>query len=389
MITLIDSFRHGEEHAPFNAAFIEVISECFKTEEIKIFSQKDHLSAIENIQKQNKANESNRSYCEVKGIDSKTGTSSLFLSYFIATIQDLKLLLKSRSKSFFFTTVNPLSLPFVKLLTILSKKKVCVVIHGELEYLNRENERSLKLQTRLLRKWYRFFFWKFLSKNFYYILLGTSIKANLESLAPAHFAKANFLTIDHPYFYNNRENTLSFSNPVRLGTVGHAAVVKGSHKIFELAKLKEKEILANSFELKIIGHVSPGMREFQNNLVETPENKEFLSRNEYEQKIMALHYIIFFYPSSMYEYIASGAFFDAIKFEKPIIALRNSFFESYFEKYGNLGFLAKNLTEISDYLQKVDSTIYNEQLSNLKKAKQDLSIKKISERFKTQLENSF
>lgn len=385
MITIIDSFRHGEEHAPFNAAFVEVITKCYPYEKIKVIFQKDHLAVVGNILKQNSANETNRNYCAIKGIDSKQNTYKLLLSYIIATFQDVRLLLVNRSKLSFFTSANPLSLPFIKLISILLGKKIYVVTHGELEYLNRENDATLKFQTRLLRKWYRLIFWKFLSKYFYYILLGSSIKNNLKSLNNPNYNEANFIVIDHPYFYPKKEEVRNFSIPLKLGTIGHAAVIKGSHKIFELASMKKVEIHDKKIEFKIIGHISSCMFEFQNNLVETPSNKHFIPRAEFEQKVSELHYIVFFYPASMYEFIASGAFFDAIKFGKPIIALRNSFFESYFNRYGELGFLANSLKEVCEYIAHVTPTVYQEQLNNLERAKLDLSIEKISERLKSQL----
>ncbi|WP_372774348.1 hypothetical protein [Mangrovibacterium sp.] len=385
MIAIIDSFRFGEEHAPFNAAFIDIVNKCFPDEKTEIYIQKEHWKIIYDILNQNSGPDSDRTFEILKGIDSKNGTLSLFLSYLICTFQDTKVLFKSNSKLFFYTTANPLALFFIKLVNLLLRKRVYVVLHGELEYLNKGNDKSLKLQTRLLRQWYRLIFWKFLTRNFSYILLGESIRSNLKSLKPSNFPNSNFITIDHPYFFKTGLQKSESFVPLNLGIVGHSAEVKGSHKIFELAELNDSEISNGKMKFKIIGHISNCILKYQNKLVETPSRNDFLPRTEYEKEISSLHYILFFYPNSMYQYIASGAFFDAISFEKPIIALRNSFFEHYFNRYGEIGYLCDSLEEMSYYLSNINLERYNLQLQNIKQAKKDLSLENISQRLRSQL----
>ncbi len=119
--------------------------------------------------------------------------------------------------------------------------------------------------------------------------------------------------------------------------------------------------------------------------METPSRNDFMPRTDYENAISSLHYILFFYPNSMYRYIASGAFFDAISFEKPIIAIRNSFFEYYFNRYGEIGYLCDNLEEMSYYLSNINHERYKLQLQNIKQAKKDLSLENISKRLRSQL----
>jgi hypothetical protein len=42
----------------------------------------------------------------------------------------------------------------------------------------------------------------------------------------------------------------------------------------------------------------------------------------------------------------SGVLFDAIRYGKPIIALRTDVIDYYFKKYGNIGFLADTVDDL-------------------------------------------
>jgi hypothetical protein len=53
----------------------------------------------------------------------------------------------------------------------------------------------------------------------------------------------------------------------------------------------------------------------------------------------------------MYKYLASGAVFDAINAEKPIIALRNDYFEYLFSKFGAFGYLADSIDDMADIIR--------------------------------------
>jgi hypothetical protein len=95
-----------------------------------------------------------------------------------------------------------------------------------------------------------------------------------------------------------------------------------------------------------------------------------------------------FYPKEAYQFMPSGVFFDAIKLEKPIIAIRNSFFEYYFSLLGNIGFLVDDLVEMKVLIGKLDRgeiDCYKEQLNHLHQAKEMLSIESIKAQLLKQL----
>jgi len=81
-----------------------------------------------------------------------------------------------------------------------------------------------------------------------------------------------------------------------------------------------------------------------------------------------------------------------VKFEKPILAIKNDYFSYYFDRLGNIGHLFDNL---EDMVSKIEALLsggyekeYNEQVENLQKAKKTLSIENISRDFFYQLRDT-
>jgi hypothetical protein len=94
-------------------------------------------------------------------------------------------------------------------------------------------------------------------------------------------------------------------------------------------------------------------------------------------------YAVFFYPADSYRLTASGAFFDALAFAKPLIAIRNPFFEHYFSRFGDIGYLCDDYAEVkkmvSDILMHGSGGRYERQIKNLLRCRKSLSLEKIGE----------
>ena len=392
MIKVIDSLRYSDEHAPGNAATLYLIKDCFGDCKINVYFQKNHIDSVSQILEKNKIPLSNFNFKKVYGISNKGGPFKILLSYHISLLQDIRLLflLLDKSNLIFYISANPLSIFFIKLVNLILHKNIIILIHGELESLNNENDRDHSFISNLFRIWYRITFWKLLNKKIKYLILGESIVYNLKEIKKKKFPENNFIAIDQPYFYTEGDNQCNNSGKEKklsVGIVGHAAVAKGSHQIFELAKLMASEINENKISFRVIGNISDCMMQYKNDLVFINAQNNFMPRNIYEQEIRSLEYILFFYPDSMYKYISSGIFYDAISFEKPMLAINNNFLEYYFDRYGDIGYLCNNLNEMCFILKNFDYERYLEQVNNIKIAKKDLSIHKIAKKLYSQIED--
>ncbi len=379
--------RYNGEHVPFNSAFFYVLSLSFPKERISFYAQKRHLLAVRDKLDSNEIKLEYFEFKEIRGVSNKKGTASIFWSYLFCLVQDIFQLLLTKSHDIvFFTSTNPISLPFVKLLNKILRRKVFIVLHGELEYLNDENDKLHGSIKKYIRIWYRLVFWRFLNDKTKYIVLGGSIFNNLKQIHP-NLTRDSFIILDHPYFYPGIKNVpiVDKKRTVVYGTVGYAACIKGSDKIFTLAKLLEDKILNQDIELTIVGQTSACLTEFKNNLVNTFDSSSFIPSDVYNKAVEDLDYVLFFYPDDLYRFIASGAFFDAIAFEKPIISLRNCYFEYYFDLLGDIGYLCDNLDEMVQIINNFDVERYRKQRRNIRNAKETLSITQIAENLSSQI----
>ena len=75
------------------------------------------------------------------------------------------------------------------------------------------------------------------------------------------------------------------------------------------------------------------------------------SRESFDKHVSELDYILFFYPVDSYRLTASGAIYDAIMQEIPIISIKNEYFTYLFDKYGRFGYLFDNVDNIFSFIK--------------------------------------
>jgi len=118
--------------------------------------------------------------------------------------------------------------------------------------------------------------------------------------------------------------------------------------------------------------------------IDIPKNKgkNMIPRNELEERIQKLDIILFFYSKTSYKLIASGAIMDAINMRKPILAIKNDYFEYIFRKFGRFGFLVNSVEEMATILK----TIRKEDLLfDFDSIQKQMNISKITEQLKRNL----
>jgi hypothetical protein len=283
---------------------------------------------------------------------------------------------RERKKStLIFLSIIPLTHLYCKFLNVLFKYEIKIFLHGEMEALNPKNKMIS------VKYYYRFscIALKMQNYRFSYFVLGESIMSNIKKIAGVR----NIDFIDHPYsLVNNEFENLKTSNKTEytFGTVGRAiAGEKNSQLIFQLANEVQstKNLISANFE--IAGSISKEILEYANEKVSYHLSSTMLGQEEFIKKVLKLDFILFFYSKDAYQFSASGAFFDCVKFETPIIAIKNNFFLYYFEKYGDIGLLAENYDELKfaiiDLLNIQSDELERKILSfklNLRKMKKDL-----------------
>jgi hypothetical protein len=220
-----------------------------------------------------------------------------------------------------------------------------IVLHGELEFLKSANRKKttvafgvmLKLAINLGNKTTR------------YIVLGDRIKHHLKGYFSNNVTK-RIITILHPYSYNSDQKQVAFDvnkTPLKFGAIGTQMLSKNSILIFDLARILEKEIARRALAFRTIGKVLPEVSPFKNKLVNQRYPDVFVPNATFETEVGKLDFVLFFYSNDSYQLCASGAIFEVIKLGIPIISIYNDYFDWLFDDYGEMGFLCKDINEMS------------------------------------------
>jgi hypothetical protein len=383
MILFAELQMQGDKHINVNSGLLNIILDLFPNDTISVTCDEFHFNEISKFLYKTKNIE--------KQLFLYTGTKELNKSFIIKKVfREVVLIYKlfkyarlKKVECIFFASVFPFTAIFLNLCSFLFHQKIIVALHGDIGSLK---IKSRKITTFLFKSSIKHFL-KYRSKYIRLLFYGETIAKEL-SCINIKYIRGNDIFIDHPYNYTNLINNVSLNTPIVISNIGVGILNKNSHFIFELAKRFSAEINTNKLEFKQIGNISKEVLKYQNKYVNILNNNEFLPIDIFKKNISNSNYFIFFFTkNSLYDLCPSGTFFDAIKYEKPIIAFKTSYFEYYFNKLGNIGYLCENLDEMEFIIKNIHSIQLNDysiQVSNIKKAKQILSLENISRSFYNQ-----
>lgn len=340
-IIYVDSFSVGAFHEMFNASSLKMFAEMFN--EVTYFTSNSVKNNIYRILNDVPGNIQHK-HIPIIGGDNKIGS---LLRLFIPILTNSYILLKSNRNDLIFFNYNALwSFPLVNFLSKILNRKVIIMCHGEMEYLTTDIHLNYFSRYGLNR----FKSQKFEpSKGIYFCVLGKSIKQNLQRCV-SEKVRNKIISFDHSYIFRDKVSCENKNNTItRIGTVGTIRWEKGLELLIQMGENLKTN---NNISIHALGRVRCDPKLLKDagvNIIEESDQR-FLTREELDNAISQLDYIIFLYPQDGYKYTASGALFDAIDNEKPILALRNDYFNYVFKSLANVGLLFKNENELIDYL---------------------------------------
>lgn len=329
---IYEPWAKGVVHYQFIKCFLIMISECY--DEV-IFIGHDSLV----LKLKNECFKGVSFYSiNIVNFDSKIGK----LFSYIKESQNVKFLKKiSFDCDIFITYTVPYTLFWCK--KLLLKNPIYYVMHGGFEYFSKK----------LLPTNYFFYLRKEVCKmqqNANLIVLGDSIKNNIINNFIGF--KNRILSIEHPYLpFKNTNNKVicEEKSKLKIGTVGCASIAKGNLSIMKIFDfLLSKNV--NSIELYHIGKIPKELNILEKYISTPLKSEELIGEDEFNSEISKLDYCLYLYPSDTYKFTASGALFDALVHSKPIIALKNDYFEYFFNKFPGIGFLYDSIEELCEGL---------------------------------------
>ena len=364
---IIDPYSHGSYHEVINLGYLIMISDLY--EKVDYIADESSCKNLKNLLLQCKVKSDNINFiqkkisypkCNIKGIEYllKIILLSIFdYFYYLRAIKDSDIFYNN---NIFFAT------PLIQWFSFGKSNKTFILCHNEMELIDKSFVYSLT--TKIISFVLRFSFCYIkLSKRLNYILLSSSMVDYFNSF----ISKRNYnriFAIDHCYLRPIRHYSeeLVEQSYIRIGIPGAITPQRG----LETLKQIIQDLKNDKLKIFSISTISDDIQNEQ--FVSLNKGTSLLPFEKYNSYIKAMDYMLLFYDRDSYKLTASGAVLEAIWNEKPIIALRNSYFTYLFEKFGPLGYLYDSYEQLTEGLTHLDNQIDNSIIINLKKAKQAL-----------------
>jgi hypothetical protein len=345
MILVCDPLSTGFVHATVNAALLAGLRLAFPSETILFLAEQGQSGNVAGILQQHR----------VAGIDLEEIQVPLYgTPYLHRALDDLRLIgmIAARSRQLgvraaIFSSVNSTVLIGLKLkIGVFAPAKVFAIPHAILEtILSRPSLRPAKFFF-----WFGFALRGWHPRGLRYLILGDSIKAQLEAALPR---LAGYLDAIHmPYFFHavtEEPRMPGAGAPIRFGFFGLASRSKGGEQFFAMAR----ELSARA-EFVLIGHLPEAAHK---DLTDTHSgvlpSEAPLSRAEMDELALSIDYALILIDPMTYRLTASATFYDALCYSKPMIALRSPYVEHHFERLGDIGYLCDDHDEIRRTVQRI------------------------------------
>lgn len=337
------------EHVPVNMALIETISLIYPEARLSFWAEKCHCNCIKESYKKKGIFFYHLRYKHLRTkIAAFLNVGSLFLR-------------TNKHDVLIFSSISAFHLRLVKFYSLIFKRKGFLIFHSMLEELRLAT--SARFLNILLNNH---------PKQFKYVVLSAMVERNIASNFRTLSDK--IISIEHPLLIDihtpDTQVVLKNSSRLTFGSIGFGSAKKGTSDFFWLAK----ETCERSKCTKFVYLGKVDLTVETNDHVKILGRDRPLSRNHIEEAMKDVNFLIFMYPPDSYQYTVSGAFFDALIYLKPIIVLRNAFFEYMFSLLGNIGFICDSRDDMGLLLNKlandgIPSIDMQEMIDNLKNAR--------------------
>lgn len=349
-IRYINSFAAGTQHRVFNRATLSMFADLWRgcVSVYSVPSSLPHLLTADNtadIRKWRKL--------PVASVNSPAGLALRYLQSALCNIWQL--LRAGRDELVVYNFNNVFSAHAIDVICRCTNRNVLVFCHNELEYLQNAGKHK-SLQKRILSGLTRSYFSKKrrVAPGLRFVVLGDSILHNLRPLVSSELYE-RFTSMDHPITPAQLppRPATDDNRTLNIGTVGIVNYYKGAAELAEIASEIGKE---PGISFRIVGSVQGSTEPFSKaGITLPPHPSEPMAEAEFSRAVAALDFILLLYPADTYRLMASGAVLEALRYGKPIIAYRTSYFDYLFRKFGAFGYLADSREEMIELLRSVDS----------------------------------
>lgn len=325
-IALVEPQSEGMVHAPFNAALLHTVAIAYPGMRLCFHSLTLHGEQVQAILNEVAPEVSSR----IHWVTFPAAKSTAVVARWSFHRRLFQQLLAPGQRTLFCSISRMQLLQLMRLVRRTQAGQVRVVLHGELEQLEREQNswlRPLSLGRILSRK----------PTALRYLLLGRSIRDNIPPSCASAFADAG--VCDHPYHFAVPRTATP--GEVILGVFGNA----GEAQELEAVARKVKNACP-SIRIRLVGFVSgPSIVDRLRALVEdvaaTP-----LTRNVFSARAQGITHALWLAPPQSFRLRASGTFFDALSYAKPLVYTANPFIDAYHAMDPSIGVRCSTLDDV-------------------------------------------
>ena len=367
---IIDTYSHESYHEVINQGLLMMVSEIY--DEVVYEAEEKSIENIKFLLKECSFNFENVKF---RSLDLKRhhnkfinkGLEYLLLILKVSFLNYKYYMAVPKNCDVYFNNNIHFAAILIQYFSFFKKNKIYDLCHNELEWIDKNKTKS-KVEL-LLGRFYGFIFRKIkLSSKFTFILLSENMASYFKKEFVSKQNADRVSWIDHCYIrptineeFNKNNGTL-----IKIGLPGAINAQRG------LSYLKYLLSNINNDNIKIysLSTISENIK--NTHLVIINKTSHVLPFNEYSKKIREMDALAFFYSTDSYKLTASGAVLEAIWNGKPILALKNNYFEYLFNKYGQLGVLCDNIEELSNRVNNISCDELDSYYCNIKRAKQEL-----------------
>jgi glycosyltransferase involved in cell wall biosynthesis len=371
MIIVCEIMFNGGTHVPFNAGLLASIRAAFPKEDLSFFGGAAHLEELKEQVGQPLG--SSIAWSEILPIPPGTSYCVRFFRELSIIRRLLRALPQVSTSRLLFTSAVPSTVLALKAARCFRPKNtpVQMVLHGLNGVVGKRYRRpihrfqDMKTALTLLG-----------NNGIQYLVLEESIRDTVVKNLPHLSGKIE--AFEHPISPNEgASQTVDLSEPIRFGFLGFAIKIKGYPLFVKLANEVSAKY-GQRAEFHVIGHLPvDGTPVNGTKALATKPAGMRLTRANFIRGVTPLHFIVLPHEATPYTLTASGVLLDAIAWEKPVIARKIPIFEEIFEKYGDIGHLFSDDTElrniVEQILQAADKSRYRRQVLNLRRLRKSRS----------------
>lgn len=333
MILVCEPLCEGYEHVEFNAALLSAVRKGLG-EPVTFLAEAGHLGLVSK-----RAAEMGLEGASFRALGPSKRTLGLggALSQMRRHREALELARHRDARAVVFCSTGASGLLALKLLCAHAEPPCVVVPHGILDSLGPNGGDPWFPSALRMRN----------PAGLRYLFLSPTIESEVLSRVPS--LSGATAAIDHPYLFADPPAHDPQTPPVRLGSLGVARGGRGLDALVEVARAA-LSLRTGKVSFVHVGPVQdPDLAEKARDVVSFPL-RGWTPRAEYEREVARLDYALFLAPPDAFRFSVSGAFMDAVSMLKPVVALRNPFFEHCFERMGDIGYLCDTVWQVQELI---------------------------------------